>query len=143
MSDEGCGCLAALVVLGAVAYGALNYLGPQHGQPASSASAYAPPVPTPTQSLSRSHQAADSGAAPKARSLCAVIRRAPVDSSAIRSIGYCPAERTLEVEFHRGAVYRYWGVSQRTYDAFMAAPSKGQFFNAAIRNEPYGYARVK
>lgn len=60
--------------------------------------------------------------------------REPVVSESIASIGYDDDAETLEVEFVTGAVYRYSGVSQDTFEDFRQAPSKGAFFNRHIRN---------
>jgi len=60
--------------------------------------------------------------------------RKPVGSSNIASVGYDAPERVLEVEFKKGGVYRYKGVSQNTHDGLMAAESKGKYFYANIRN---------
>jgi hypothetical protein len=62
------------------------------------------------------------------------MRRHPVESSSISSVGYDAASKTLEVEFHNGSVYRYYDVPQSVYTAWMAAPSKGQFFTYHIRD---------
>jgi hypothetical protein len=140
MSDEGCGCLIALALLGAAAYGAFKYLPLNHEAPKSAETVHSPP---PLRPISDSGAPSSPARRGKQAAPCAVIARIPVSSSSIRSIGYCAQQRTLEVEFERGSVYRYWGVSQRTFDAFLSAPSKGQFFDYAIRNEPYGYARVR
>jgi len=51
----------------------------------------------------------------------------PVSSSAIRSIGWRP-EGVITVEFNRGGTYNYAG-DRELFDAFVAAPSKGTFFN--------------
>ena len=64
-----------------------------------------------------------------------------VDSSSLQSIGYDEQFETLEVEFRNGAVYQYYNCPQPMYDALMSAPSKGQFFNANIRNS-FPYSRV-
>lgn len=144
MSDDGCGCIVALAVVGVVGYGAWAYLQPHPPDTSMvDARSTAPHVRPIEEAPSAGPSATAAGPTSPPREACAVISRTPVSSSMIRSIGYCRAQRTLEVEFTRGTVYRYWGVSQGTYDAFLAAPSKGQFFNAAIRNQPYGYARVR
>ena len=66
------------------------------------------------------------------------IRRDPVKSSNIRSIGYSGLRRKLEVEFNSGDVYRYRHVPGRVYKAFKLAPSKGKFLNAEIKYKfPY------
>jgi hypothetical protein len=61
------------------------------------------------------------------------MRRRPVDSSAIKSVGYNPRSRTLEVEFTSGSVYDYFGVTAGLWKSFLAAPSKGKFFARKIR----------
>lgn len=50
------------------------------------------------------------------------------------SIGYSPTQGTLEVEFKHGAVYRYLHVPGEVFEAFMAAESKGTFFNHAVKD---------
>jgi hypothetical protein len=64
------------------------------------------------------------------------VIRWPVSSSVLKSIGYDPERRILDVEFRDGDVYRYPDLAADIYEAFMAAPSKGRFFNQYIR---YGY----
>lgn len=61
------------------------------------------------------------------------IERQPVNSEALRSVGYDPMTQTLEVEFSSGHVYRYPGVTQDEYQALMAAPSLGKHFHKQIR----------
>jgi hypothetical protein len=58
----------------------------------------------------------------------------PVDSSLIRSVTY-GTDATLTVRFHSGAVYRYFTVPGSILEAFLAAPSKGSYFNRHIRDE--------
>ncbi len=64
-----------------------------------------------------------------------------VSSSNVSSIGYDAASQTLEVEFKDGSVYQYYNVPNGVYDAFMSAPSKGQFLAYQIKNV-YPYSRV-
>lgn len=56
-----------------------------------------------------------------------------MDSSAIVSLGYDPELRMLEVEFSSGSVYDYFGVTERLFESFLDAPSKGRFFAHRIR----------
>lgn len=63
------------------------------------------------------------------------MRREPVDSSAISSVGYDPESETLEVEFTSGGIYEYHGVPRKVFRALMAAPSKGQFLAKRIRGQ--------
>jgi hypothetical protein len=63
------------------------------------------------------------------------MRRKPVESSSIRSVGYDVKAWTLEIEFIDGDVYRYHPVPGGTYAALMRAPSKGRYVNYRIK--PY------
>jgi hypothetical protein len=63
-----------------------------------------------------------------------------VDSSLIRSVTY-GTDATLTVRFHSGAVYRYFTVPRTILDEFLAATSKGAYFNYHIR-ESFPYQRV-
>jgi len=69
------------------------------------------------------------------------VKRDPVSSSNIVSVGYDAPSETLEVEFMSGSVYQYYNVPQSIYDAFIAAPSAGQFFAYQIKNA-FPYSRV-
>ncbi|WP_254510273.1 KTSC domain-containing protein [Anatilimnocola floriformis] len=62
------------------------------------------------------------------------MERIPVTSTSFTSIGYEPDSRILEVEFTRGAVFRYYDVPVEEYNALMAHDSIGRGFNAIIKN---------
>lgn len=55
------------------------------------------------------------------------MRRKPVDSSSLASVGYEAATRTLEVEFRSGWIYRYHEVGADMFERLMKAESKGRF----------------
>lgn len=61
------------------------------------------------------------------------MHRRPVESTSLESIGYDSAEQKLEVEFKHGAVYAYLEVPGEVFEAFIAADSKGTFFNSDIK----------
>ena len=63
------------------------------------------------------------------------MRRRPVSSSAISSVGYNPKEEVLELEFSGGGVYDYYGVPRKVYAALMSAESKGRFVSQQIRGQ--------
>jgi hypothetical protein len=71
-----------------------------------------------------------------------MVRRQPVTSSSIHSVGYDPQSHILEIEFHSDGIYQYEEVDQNIYDALMAAPSKGQYFAERIRDH-YAWRRVE
>jgi lysyl-tRNA synthetase class 2 len=60
--------------------------------------------------------------------------RIPVNSSVIAAVAYS-AEAALDIEFTSGAKYRYFAVPAELFHEFLAADSKGAFFNSRIR--PY------
>lgn len=60
------------------------------------------------------------------------MRRRPVESSTIDSVGY--EGNVLEVRFRSGRVYRYFGVPSRVHTELLDADSKGRFFNGEIRD---------
>ncbi|KER07065.1 Lysine--tRNA ligase protein [Marine Group I thaumarchaeote SCGC AAA799-E16] len=62
------------------------------------------------------------------------MNRISVSSSNIRSIGYDPDSETLEIEFHSGGIYQYFGVPSNVYDALMSASSHGGFFAANVKD---------
>lgn len=61
------------------------------------------------------------------------MRRDPVESSALRSIGYDSRTRTLEVEYVSGDVYRYYDVSPVHAAGLRWAESKGRYVNEEIK----------
>jgi hypothetical protein len=53
--------------------------------------------------------------------------------SGIRDAVYLPDRRELQITFKSGRSFAYSELPQSMYDAFRASPSKGAFFNIAIR----------
>ena len=61
-----------------------------------------------------------------------------VESSTIASVGYDLARELLQLEFCSRAIYHYFGVPADVHGALLEAPSKGSYFNRAIRGRfPY------
>lgn len=66
------------------------------------------------------------------------MKREDIHSSNIKSIGYSPIRKKLEVEFKSGDVYRYKSVPRNTYKHMMSSESKGRFLNEHIKYKyPY------
>ena len=63
------------------------------------------------------------------------MERKRVNSSRIRTVGYDPKTRTLEVEFSDGQVMAYGGVSPEIHRQFVAAPSPTSFFEDKIAED--------
>lgn len=70
------------------------------------------------------------------------MNRIQVNSSNIRSIGYDPQSRVLEVEFIPGDVYEYYDVPEYLHRQFLNAPSHGQFLNDNIKYS-YRYQKIR
>lgn len=56
-----------------------------------------------------------------------------VASTTLAAVAYDDAREVLQLEFRSRAVYRYFGVPGQVYEALLAAPSKGRYFNREIR----------
>jgi hypothetical protein len=69
------------------------------------------------------------------------MRRTPVSSSNLASVGYDPGEHILEVEFLSGSVYQYFNVPEQVYRGLMSASSHGSYFGEYIRMS-YQYRQV-
>jgi KTSC domain len=70
------------------------------------------------------------------------MRRARVQSSNIRSVGYDLDEHVLEIEFHNGGVYDYLDVPPEEALALLESDSLGRYLNAAIKPR-YRYRPVR
>jgi hypothetical protein len=57
-----------------------------------------------------------------------------IASTAIARIEYDDLSQQLEVKFTSGRSYTYYGVPREVYLAFVNASSKGQYFNAHIKD---------
>lgn len=70
------------------------------------------------------------------------IKREPVVSTNVASIGYSRHLHALEIEFTRGAVYRFLNVPRSVYRELLASGSKGHFIAQNIRGQ-YSFERVR
>ena len=70
------------------------------------------------------------------------IRRERVVSSNVASIGYSRHLHALEVEFTRGAIYRFLSVPPIVYRELMASDSKGHFIADRLRGK-YQFVHVR
>ena len=59
---------------------------------------------------------------------------AQVQSSVINFVRYDALARELTVSLHTGGLYVYVDVPAERYEALLAAPSKGAFYNEHIRD---------
>jgi hypothetical protein len=70
------------------------------------------------------------------------LERMPGQSSDLASVGSDERRRLLGIEFHSGGIYRYLDEPKETYDALLAAGSRGRFFASGICSR-FNYERVK
>ena len=64
-----------------------------------------------------------------------------VESTTLATVAYDEPRELLQLEFRSRAVYHYFGVAAIVHEALLGAPSKGSYFNQAIRGR-YPYVRV-
>lgn len=69
------------------------------------------------------------------------IKKTPVSSSNIASVGYDAQKQILEIEFHHGAVYQYFDVPKEVYYGLMKATSHESYFFYEIK-EKYSYNKI-
>jgi len=61
-----------------------------------------------------------------------------VESTTLATLAYDDAHQILQLKVRSRAICRYFGVPAPVYEALLAAPSKGKYFNRAIRGKfPY------
>lgn len=69
------------------------------------------------------------------------MKRTPVQSDILRSVGYAPCASVLEIEFTGGEVGQFVGVPTSIHDALLASASMDHFFAEHIR-ESYACRRI-
>lgn len=70
------------------------------------------------------------------------MKREPVTSTNLASVGYDKETEQLEIEFHSGSVYLYSYVPERIYDGLMQARSHGSYFHANVKDMDYPWEKV-
>jgi hypothetical protein len=56
-------------------------------------------------------------------------------------VGFDSDKAVLEIEFHTGSIYQYFGVPESEFQAPIGAKSKGAYFSMRIKNR-YRFERV-
>lgn len=69
------------------------------------------------------------------------MRVTAVSSTTLATVAYDEAREILQLEFRSRAIYQYGGVPRAMHEALLIAPSKGRFFNQAIRGR-YPFCRI-
>src|SRR6266404_6661708 len=78
---------------------------------------------------------ADPAAVPEPVAIASRIKRVPIESTALATVGYSRRLGALEIEFRNGAIYRYLDVAPEVYAALLKAPSKARFYDQNIRHK--------
>jgi len=63
-------------------------------------------------------------------------------STEIEWIGYEPKTAMLQVEFIEGSIYQYDHVPKQVYEAFLEAPSHGEYFESNIKRK-FTYRKIR
>ena len=71
------------------------------------------------------------------------MERQHVSSSNLKSVGYDPISRTLEIEFLNDGIYQYFGVPESVYQGLISASSHGQYFDSHIKKGGYSYRKIR
>lgn len=61
------------------------------------------------------------------------MKRVPVSSSSVRSVGYDPESFVLEIEFRNGGVYQYLHVPAAAHRLLLQAESIGEYVNTVVK----------
>jgi hypothetical protein len=70
------------------------------------------------------------------------MERKKLNSSNIRSAGYDPRNRVLEIEFSDGRIIQYSGVSEEVHRRFVNTPSPSSYFHDNIE-ESFTAKRIR
>ena len=65
---------------------------------------------------------------------CTYMEMIRVRSSAISFVGYDPASRRMRIAFVQGHTYDFCGVPEHVFSGLLSARSKGNYYNAHIRD---------
>ena len=60
------------------------------------------------------------------------MERKRINASNIRSVGYDPRNRVLEIEFSDGGIHQYSGVAEEIHRRLMNSSSPGSYFRDQI-----------
>ena len=71
------------------------------------------------------------------------MKRTPVSSSNLESVGYDESTKTLEIAFLNGTIYRYLGVPPSIYRGLMSASSHGSYLDQFIKKAGYSYFQIQ
>lgn len=62
------------------------------------------------------------------------MKMIPVQSSAIRAVGYDLSTMRMDIQFIEGETYPFCGVPQNVFEGLLSARSVGTYYNQYIRD---------
>lgn len=62
------------------------------------------------------------------------MNRIPVTSSNVKSVGYDPSNKVLEVEFKNGGIFHYHEITPTQHKELMSASSIGSYLHKNIKS---------
>ncbi|MFV2016264.1 MAG: KTSC domain-containing protein [Candidatus Heimdallarchaeota archaeon] len=71
------------------------------------------------------------------------MERQHVISSNLKSVGYDPETKTLEIEFLNGGLYQYFSIPESIYNGLMSASSHGSYFDQYVKKGGYTYKKLR
>lgn len=71
------------------------------------------------------------------------MKRTPVQSSNLASIGYDSTTQELEVEFKNNTIYVYSNVPDSVHKGLMSASSHGEYFDKNVKKAGYKFKQIK
>lgn len=70
------------------------------------------------------------------------MKRTPVRSSNISSVGFDPDSLILQIEFNNGSIYDYFRVPTQHFEGLLSASSAGRYFHLHVKGR-YRFKRVR
>ncbi len=70
------------------------------------------------------------------------MKRSPVNSSNVLSVGYDTTTSTMEVEFKNGDIYQYYEVPERICQNLINAASVGKYLDQNVKKRGYRYKKI-
>ena len=64
-----------------------------------------------------------------------LVKKQPVKSRILKSVGYDDTTKILEIEFQSGLVYQYSGVPPKVYADLMRSSEIGKYFSDKVRTQ--------
>ena len=68
--------------------------------------------------------------------------RTRIKSNDLKSVGYDESDQVLEIEFHHGGIYQYFGVPKKIYDGLMKSVLSHEQYHARYIKNRYRHKKI-